>query len=109
MFPNKDSFYSEELSTPRPNPKLEDHPLSAVRDCLFNTFAATLHIGSCFFIRNLRTHHSVMTGTHFVIHSITSVLISASNLNRFQIKSMSVLNHMSICFAVNGLIIPDYR
>jgi hypothetical protein len=29
---------------PRPTPKLEDHPLSAVRDCLFNIFAATLHI-----------------------------------------------------------------
>jgi hypothetical protein len=25
-------------------PKLEDHPSSAVRDCLFNTFPATLHI-----------------------------------------------------------------
>jgi len=24
-------------------PKLEDHPLSAVRDCFFNIFAATLH------------------------------------------------------------------
>ena len=30
------SFYGEELLPPRPNPKLEDHPLSAVRDCLFN-------------------------------------------------------------------------
>jgi hypothetical protein len=36
-------FYGEELLAPRPNPKLEDHPLSAVRDCLFNIFAATLH------------------------------------------------------------------
>jgi len=26
-------------------PSLEDHPLSAVCDCLFNVFAATLHIG----------------------------------------------------------------
>jgi hypothetical protein len=26
--------------------KLEDHPLSAVRGCVFNTFAATLHIRS---------------------------------------------------------------
>jgi hypothetical protein len=38
------TFYGEELLAPRPTPKLEDHPLSAVRDCLFNTFAATLHI-----------------------------------------------------------------
>jgi hypothetical protein len=27
------SFYGEELLEPRPTPKLEDHPLSAVRDC----------------------------------------------------------------------------
>jgi hypothetical protein len=32
------------LLAPRPNPRLDDHPLSAVRDCLFNIFAATLHI-----------------------------------------------------------------
>jgi hypothetical protein len=39
---NKVLFYGE-LSAPRPTPKLEDSPLSAVRDCLFNIFAATLH------------------------------------------------------------------
>jgi hypothetical protein len=33
-----------EVVSPHPTPKLEDHPLSAVRDCLFNIFAATLHI-----------------------------------------------------------------
>jgi hypothetical protein len=38
MFRNKASFYGEALSTPRPTPKLEDHPLSAVRGCLFITF-----------------------------------------------------------------------
>jgi hypothetical protein len=32
------------LLVPRSTPKLEEHPLSAVRDCLFNIFAATLHI-----------------------------------------------------------------
>jgi hypothetical protein len=37
-------FYGEELLAPRPTPKLEDHPFLAVRDCLFNIFAATLHI-----------------------------------------------------------------
>ena len=35
-------FYGEELLAPRPNPKLEDHSLSAARDCLFNIFSATL-------------------------------------------------------------------
>jgi hypothetical protein len=37
-------FYGEELLAPRPTPKLEGHPLSVVRDCLFNIFAVTLHI-----------------------------------------------------------------
>ena len=57
-------FYGEELLATRPTPKLEDHPLSAVRDCLFNIFTATLHIGGCSSIRNLRTCHAVVTGTH---------------------------------------------
>jgi hypothetical protein len=43
MFRNIIIFYGEALLAPRPTPKLEDHPLSAVRDCLFNVFAATLH------------------------------------------------------------------
>jgi hypothetical protein len=37
-------FYGEELLALRPTPKLEGHPVPAVRDCLFNVFAATLHI-----------------------------------------------------------------
>jgi hypothetical protein len=36
-------FYGAGLLTPRPTPKLEDHPLLSVRDCLFNTFAANLY------------------------------------------------------------------
>jgi hypothetical protein len=37
-------FYGKKFSAPRPTPKLENRPLSAVRDCLFNIFAVTLHI-----------------------------------------------------------------
>jgi len=37
-------FKGEELAL-HPIPKLEDHPLSAFNDCLFNIFAATLYIG----------------------------------------------------------------
>jgi hypothetical protein len=44
LFCNTIRFYSKELLTPRPTPKLKDHPLSVVCDCLFNMFAATLHI-----------------------------------------------------------------
>ena len=57
-------FHREALLAPRPTPRLEDHPLSAVRDCLFNLFAATLHIGGRSSTRNLRTLHAVVTGTH---------------------------------------------
>jgi len=53
-----------ELLAPRPTPNLEDNPLSAVRNYLFNIFAATLHIGGRSSIRNLRTRHAVVTGTH---------------------------------------------
>jgi hypothetical protein len=41
LFRNIIIFYGEELLAPRPTPKLEDNPLSVVRDCLFNVFAAT--------------------------------------------------------------------
>ena len=64
MYRNMGNFYGEKLSTPRPSPTLEDHALSAVRDCFFNIFAATLHIGGGSFIRNLRTRHPEVTGTH---------------------------------------------
>jgi hypothetical protein len=43
-FRNKLFFYGEELLALHQTPKLQDHHLSAVRDCLFNIFAATLHI-----------------------------------------------------------------
>ena len=62
VFLNK-AFYREGLLAPRPIPKLENHPSSAVRDCLFNLFAATLLIGRRSSIRNLMTRHHVVTGT----------------------------------------------
>ena len=43
---------------PRPTPKLDDHPLSAVPDFLFSLFAATLHIGGLLhFMEKLGTDH----------------------------------------------------
>jgi len=44
-FRSKASFQGEELLVLPPNPKLEDHPLSAVRDYLLNIFVATPLIG----------------------------------------------------------------
>src|SRR5215469_9022644 len=57
-------FHGEALLAPCPTTKLEDHRSSAVRDCLFNIFAVILHIGGRSSIRNLRTCHAVVTGTH---------------------------------------------
>jgi len=62
MFRNKVRFYGEELLAPRPTPKLEDQPLSAVSDCLFSILGATLHIRGRSSIRNPRTRHDVVTG-----------------------------------------------
>jgi hypothetical protein len=43
IFRNK-LFFNIEGLVPRPIPKLDDHPLAAVRDCLFNIFADILRI-----------------------------------------------------------------
>jgi len=54
-FRNKASFYGEELMALRPTPKPENHPLSAVRDCLLKIFTTTLHTVGRSSIRKLRT------------------------------------------------------
>jgi hypothetical protein len=41
-FPKNKNFYGEALLAPCPTSNLEDHPLSAVRDCLVNIVTATL-------------------------------------------------------------------
>ena len=61
LFYNKASFYGEVFLAPCPTPKLENHPLSAVRDCLFHIFAATLHIGGHSYIHSLRICHAIVT------------------------------------------------
>ena len=100
MFRNKARFYGEELSTPRPTPKLEDHPLSAVRDWLFNIFAATLHIGGRSSIRNLRTRHAVVTGTHVsLISHVIRLKNPASSLAKFSRVAFRL--HSFLGFAVS--------
>ena len=44
MFRENVSFNGEKLLAPRPNPKLENNPLSSVRDCFFSTFAAIHYV-----------------------------------------------------------------
>jgi hypothetical protein len=71
-------FYGEELLAPRPTPKLEDHTLSAVRDCLFITLAAA--DGGRSSNRNLRTRHVVVTGTHL-----------SHGVNQYTLKIMQII------------------
>jgi hypothetical protein len=52
------------LFAPNPNPKLEYYPLSAVHDCVFNIFVATLCIGRRSSICNLRMSHVVVSSSH---------------------------------------------
>jgi hypothetical protein len=47
---------------------------------LFNIFAATLHVGGRSSIRNLRTRHAVVTGTHLHGEQITDILNSAGKV-----------------------------
>ena len=79
-------FFHGEALAPRPTPKPEDHPSSVVRDCLFNIFAATLHIGGRSSIRNLTMRRAVVTGTHLSRNSIFRNYINFSeqrNSGRF--------------------------
>jgi hypothetical protein len=74
-FRNKLIFYGEKVLAPGPTPKLEDHPLSAVRDCLFNIFfAATLHVWRC-------VHYTKVKSNKYVVVVVVVVLYDrAGNL-----------------------------
>jgi len=74
-------FYREGLLAPHPTPKLEDHPLSAVRESLLNLFAATHLIGGRSSIRNLRTRHAVVTATHFMGYADDANMLGGSMHN----------------------------
>ena len=74
MVRNNTSFYVEVLSALRPTTKLKDHPLSAVRNPLFNIFAATLHIGGRSSIRNLMTCHAAGDGDRLIMDEGRNVI-----------------------------------
>ena len=118
MVSNRIRFHGEDLLAPRSSPKLRDHVLSAVRDSLFSIFAATLHIGDRSFIRNLRTRHAVVTGTHLshldvwglkremLIVDWSDCIIRNFMIGTHQIYYLGVLlkkNGMSrVCFTCGG-------
>jgi hypothetical protein len=66
LYRNKAIFYGEEFLALRPTPKLEEDTFSALRDCLFNIFAATLHTGGRSFIRSIRKRQAVVIGSHYM-------------------------------------------
>ena len=107
VFQNNFVFHGEELLAPRPTPKLEDHLLSAVHDCLFNIFAAALHIGGRSSIRNLRTRHAVVPGTHkhgrgkqTQVNKLKKQINHVKNLNAVAFQLWSLRNNMQLVWPV---------
>jgi len=89
IFHNYAIFYGEELLALRPTPKLEDQPLVAVCDCLFNI--VTQHNGDCSSMCNLRTHQAVVTGNHLSwLHSVYSEKAKTGNTPISQYESMKL-------------------
>jgi len=63
-------FKKEELLAPTKLPKLEDHTLSAVRNCLFSILTATLYtLETALPIHNLKTRHVFETNYVLYIHT----------------------------------------
>ena len=93
MFCNKATFYGEEWSTIYPTPKLEDHHLSDVRDCLFNIFTATLYIGGRSFICTLKKCHTMVTDNHLTrISQLKCVIITMAAWNNPEMNSQAKIN-----------------
>ena len=98
IFHNKIHFYGEELLEPCPTHKLEDHLLSAVRGCLFDILAATLHIGGRSSIHNMKMQHAVVTGTHDSHGKLHTSIIKAGQLilSRWQIEHVFIWKTNSV-------------
>jgi hypothetical protein len=99
VFLNND-FYREGLLAPCPTPKLEDHPSSTVRDCLFNLFAATLLIGgrsNIMAIQDIMWHtrkHESLNGSLCTLEQEASVLSA-----QFLLVSDSNISSVPVCEA----------
>jgi hypothetical protein len=107
-FVTKIRFHSDEMLAPHPTPKLEDHPLSDVRDCLFNIFAGIfctlgpfLHPqpedAPCRFDRYRYSH-----GSYNLDSSIIIIIVNIRSGYRYRIK----LIYRNLCNMV--LFIPFF-
>jgi hypothetical protein len=76
LFRNIMIFYGEELLAPRPTPKLEDNPcrLSATAYSMYSKLPSIT--GGRSSIRNLRTRHAVVTGTHLNTDKLFNICIN---------------------------------
>jgi len=102
MVRNRISFYGEELLPPGPNPKLEERPLLAICDCLFNIFAATLNIGGRSSIRKLRMRHAVVQGT-----SYQGALPNSSTLPHKPARFCKMFTELKMCILVFSTVFPE--
>jgi hypothetical protein len=91
-------FLRRGLLAPRPTPKLEDHPSSAVRCCLFNLFTPTLHIGGRSSIHNPRTRHALVTGTHIHGKPITPIIQITLKDGHSKLFQTSLLIYHSVIY-----------
>jgi len=96
-------FYGEVLLATRPTPKLEDHRLSDIRDCLLNIFAATLHTAGRSSIHNLTKRPVMMIGTNY--HGLESTARAKPvfrskprpTLYLLRLKTIEALSEKRIC------------
>jgi hypothetical protein len=80
LFHNKASFYGEDLLPPCQTPKLKNHPLLAVCDCLFNVCSYPPYWRP-FLNQQQRMCHAMVTGTHLsCVICACLVFLSASDL-----------------------------
>ena len=81
------NFYREGLVALRPTPKLEDHPSSAVRDCLFNLFAAALLIGGH---SSIRCNHKL----HIFIIFVVQLFSNWRKLHSCSTRNIGIFSYM---------------
>jgi hypothetical protein len=87
------------LLVPHPTLKLENHPLSAVHDCLFNIFTSTLH--SCRLPPPSTTCECAMTwrqGTHLIL--MHSYYISKMYCFAFITSDFKYLSYKPLTFQI---------
>jgi hypothetical protein len=97
IFRNRQLFFFDELLASRPAPKLKEKPLSYARDCLFNIFAATIHIWRPSPPSATRRHHTVVTGAHttctaphvFFCRSFSNTIPTVSNVGFISLPSVT--------------------